>query len=266
MNEYKTDVMKRYKSLTKKEQGAFYNKMKEGSESARQKLIDSCLPLVIDMAKKFSITNKHVELEDLVQEGNVALVRAVDSWDANKGSITTIATYYIKSSLVNMIQDCNYHIQYSRQLTRSAIKQLNQIKKSNSTDPAVISEETGIPEKTVVRLLSFSRENRLRRARRHVAGHHNRANDYIDNVSEQKVEANSKPCFQDILELSKKVLTKTEQKLLFDRYGINGRPLTLKRLSEKFNETIQNVDKTLTAIQAKLREASQEGDDAEVLH
>ena len=113
MNEYKTDVMKRYKSLTKKEQVAFYNKMKEGSESARQKLIDSCLPLVIDMAKKFSITNKHVELEDLVQEGNVALVRAVDSWDANKGSITTIATYYIKSSLVNMIQDCNYHIQYS---------------------------------------------------------------------------------------------------------------------------------------------------------
>ena len=94
----------------------------------------------------------------------------------------------------------------------------------------------------------------------------NRANDYIDTVPEEKVEANSKPCFQDILELSKKVLTKTEQKLLFDRYGINGRPLTLKRLSEKFNETIQNVDKTLTAIQAKLREASQEGDDAEVLH
>ena len=139
MNEYKTDVMKRYKSLTKKEQVAFYNKMKEGSESARQKLIDSCLPLVIDMAKKFSITNKHVELEDLVQEGNVALVRAVDSWDANKGSITTIATYYIKSSLVNMIQDCNYHIKYSRQLTRSAIKQLNQIKNSNSTDPDFIS-------------------------------------------------------------------------------------------------------------------------------
>ena len=53
MNEYKTDVMKRYKSLTKKEQVAFYNKMKEGSEAARQKLIDSCLPLVIDMAKSF---------------------------------------------------------------------------------------------------------------------------------------------------------------------------------------------------------------------
>ena len=265
MNEYKTDVMKRYKSLTKKEQVTLYNQMNKGSDSARQKLINSCLPLVIDMAKRFAATNKHIEIEDLVQEGNVALVKAVDKWDSNRASVTTVATYYINSALVNMIHDCNYHIRYSRQLTRSAVKQLNQINKCNSTDPAAISEETGIPEKTVVRLLSFSRENRLRRSRRHVAGL-NRANDYIDNLAEEQSESNNKPCFQDILELSKKVLTKTEQKLLFDRYGINGRPLTLKKLSEKFNETIQNVDKTLTAIQTKLREASQEGDDAEILH
>ena len=160
MNEYKKDVMKRYKSLTKKEQATLYNQMNKGSDSARQKLIDSCLPLVMDMAKKFATTNKHIELEDLVQEGNMALVKAVDKWDSNRASVTTVATYYINSALVNMIHDCNYHIKYSRQLTRSAVKQLNQIKKSNSTNPSVISEETGIPEKTVVRLLSFSRESR----------------------------------------------------------------------------------------------------------
>ena len=263
MNEYKTDIMKRYKSLTKKEQVTLYNKMNEGSESARQKLINSCLPLVIDMAKKFAATNKHVELDDLVQEGNVALIKAVDRWDVHRGSITTIATYYIKGSLVNMIHDCNYHIKYSRQLTRSAVKQLNQIKKSNSTNPAVISEETGIPEKTVVRLLSFSRESRFRRSR---IGYTSRRGEILENISDHDPSAHSKPCFQDILELSKKILTKTERELLFARYGINGSPLTLKVLSEKFNKSIQNVDKTLTAIQAKLREASQEGDDGEVLY
>lgn len=258
MNKYKTDVMKRYNPLTKKQQITLYNQMYNGSDSARQKLINSCLPLVINMAKKFAVTNKHVELEDLVQEGNIALIKAVDKWDANRSSLTTVATYYINSSLVNMIHDCNYHIQYSRQLTRSAAKQVNQIKKCNSTDPTAISEETGIPEKTVVRLLSFSRENRYRRARRHVASHDHRSNNYIDNLAEEQSDTNNKPCFQDILELSKKVLTKTEQKLLFDRYGINGRPLTLKVLAEKLNQSIQNVDKTLTAIQAKLREAHNE--------
>tara|TARA_R100000008_G_scaffold16378_1_gene8060 strand:- start:386 stop:1180 length:795 start_codon:yes stop_codon:yes gene_type:complete len=264
MNEYKTDVMKRYNPLTKKQQVTLYNQMHNGCDLARQKLINSCLPLVIDMAKKFASTNKHIELEDLVQEGNVALIKAVDTWDINRATLTTIATYCIKTALIRVIQSCSYHIQHSRYLPKSAVKQVNQIKKCKSDDPKVISQETGISEITVKKLLSFSKEYRLRpKPKRYWNSEGSRDSGISPNFLEQVPETDSgakeKQCFQDILELSEKILTKTEQQLLFDRYGINGRPHTLKVLSEKFNKSVQNVDKTLTSIQAKLRKAYKEG-------
>ena len=93
MNEYKTDVMRGYKSLTKTRQQALYIKMKEGDPGSRDQLIESCLPLVIDIAKKFAMTNKHIEMEDFIQEGNVALMRAVDKWDSSKAVLSTCLLY-----------------------------------------------------------------------------------------------------------------------------------------------------------------------------
>ena len=262
MNEYKADVMRDYKSLSKSSQHSLYIKMKEGDADARDQLVASCLPLVIDIAKKFALTNKHIEMEDFIQEGNVALMRAVDKWDSSKAVLSTLATHYIRSALINMIYDSNYHIKTSRNLTRSASKQLYQIKKTNLTDPVEISQETGIPESRVLTLLSFIREDRYRRnIRGSGARDGSRNNSLIENIAIGEEDKNT-VCFQDIIELSKKVLTKTEQELLFDRYGINGVPLTLKMLSEKFDQTIQNVDKTLTAIKSKIREATLEEDDA----
>ena len=253
MNEYKKDVVRDHAILTKVSQRSLYNKMKEGNSEARNQLVASCLPLVIDIARKFALTNKHIDMEDLVQEGNLSLVKAVDNWDINKSALSTLATHYITRSLINMIYDSNYHIKTSRHLTRSAAKQLYKIKKTNLTDPVKISQETGIPESTVVKLLSFIRETRYRRQ----PAQRSRNNSLIENIAIGE-ESKHEVCFQDILDLSKKVLTKTEQQLLFDKYGINGRPHTLKELSKKFDQSRQNVDKTLTAIQAKLRKAHNE--------
>ena len=258
MNEYKKDVVRDHAILTKVSQRSLYNKMKEGNSEARNQLVASCLPLVIDIARKFALTNKHIDMEDLVQEGNLSLVKAVDNWDINKSALSTLATHYITRSLINMIYDSNYHIKTSRHLTRSAAKQLYKIKKTNLTDPVKISQETGIPESTVVKLLSFMRESRHRRQRRGSGARDgSRNNSLIENIAIGE-EGKHDVCFQDILDLSKKVLTKTEQQLLFDKYGINGRPHTLKELSKKFDQSRQNVDKTLTAIQAKLRKAHNE--------
>ena len=264
MNEYKTDIVRDYKPLTKEAQQSLYTKMRRGNTNARDQLIGSCLPLVIDIARKFAINNKHIDLEDLIQEGNVALMKAVDNWDSSKAVLSTLATHYVKRSLINMIYDSSYHIKTSRHLTRNAARQLYQIKRTNLTDPVEISQETGIPEKTVMRLLFFSRENRYRKQRGGRADG-SRNNSLIENIATGEEDKNT-VCFQDIVELSKKVLTKTEQELLFDRYGINGVPFSLKMLSKKFDQTIQNVDKTLTAIKGKIREATLEKDDAEILH
>ena len=117
---YKKDITRKHKLLTNQEQVDLYKKMKDGDGEAKEALIYSCLPLVIDIANKFRINNKHIDLEDMIQEGNIALINAVEKWDVSKANITTVATWYVRNSLVDMITDAKYNIKQPYSLSRRA--------------------------------------------------------------------------------------------------------------------------------------------------
>ena len=150
---YKKDITRKHKLLTNQEQVDLYKKMKEGDEEAKETLIYSCLPLVIDIANKFRINNKHIDLEDMIQEGNIALMNAVDKWDVNKANITTVATWYVRNTLVDMITDAKYNIKQPYSLSRRAAEELRRIKNVNSSDIEHISEQTGLTPKRIKKLL-----------------------------------------------------------------------------------------------------------------
>ena len=80
--------------------------------------------LVINIANKFRYNNKHIDLEDMIQEGNIALIQAVDKWDAYQSAITTVATWYVRNALINMITDAKYNIKYPYAMSRRAAEQL----------------------------------------------------------------------------------------------------------------------------------------------
>ena len=256
MNEYKKDIVRDYTPLTKAVQKSLYTKMRRGDTDARDQLIGSCLPLVIDLAKKFYLTNKHVDLDDLVQEGNLALIKAVDNWDMKKSVLSTLATHYVNRALINMIYDSNYHIKTSRQLSRNAARQLYQIKKTNLTDTGEISKETGIPEKTVIKLLSFSREGRIR------SNGKLRRRSEVDLVQLLEDPENQKPeqeiCPQDFFEICKSTLTKEEHSLIRYSYGIDHPRLTLKKISEKVNYSMKKVRNNIRVAERKLKKAALE--------
>ena len=256
MNEYKKDIVRDYTPLTKAVQKSLYTKMRRGDTDARDQLIGSCLPLVIDLAKKFYLTNKHVDLDDLVQEGNLALIKAVDNWDMKKSVLSTLATHYVKRALINMIYDSNYHIKTSRQLSRNAARQLYQIKKTNLTDTGEISKETGIPEKTVIKLLSFSREGRIR------SNGKLRRRSEVDLVQLLEDPENQKPeqeiCPQDFFEICKSTLTKEEHSLIRYSYGIDHPRLTLKKISEKVNYSMKKVRNNIRVAERKIKKAALE--------
>ena len=107
---YQKDLRRHSRSLSKLEQAELYDKVQKGDNNAKNIVIQSCLPLVVSMAQKFRCNNKHIDLEDMVQEVNIALMRAVDNWDIQKGSITTVATWCIRNALVDMINDSRYTI------------------------------------------------------------------------------------------------------------------------------------------------------------
>jgi len=252
MNKYKKDISKCYNPLTKQRQRTLCHKMKEGDSEARNVLITSCLPLVLDIAKKFSINNKHIELDDFIQEGNLALIKAVDHLDSKKAnSLTTVAATYIKNAFIDMLTDPKYHIQNSFKFTREAVKQLNQIKKIDSTDPKEISKQTGINQSRIRKLMVFIPGKRYSAS--------NRKNAKVLSIfAHNEEEYTPLACVQDLIELSKRVLTDVETALIFSYYGVRQQRKTLKELATQANDSVQNIDKKITGARKKLKLAATE--------
>ena len=230
-NIYKKKLSQIHKPLSREEQIDLFNKIKAGDIDARDTVIHSCLPLVINIAKKFRVNNKHIDLDDMVQEGNIALMRAVDKWDINKGSITTVAVWAIKNSLVDMITDARYNIQYPYTLSRRAAEELRKVKNIDSTDIEYISQETGLAPKRVKKLLSVSPRG-MRRV--NING---KSNSFATTLEEPV----QKPCVGDLISLININLT-GDQKAIFCLWaGINKKKTGPKEIAISLGKTEKYV-------------------------
>lgn len=158
---YNKEVEKVYVPLEEENESYLYNKMISGDQSARQTIIYSCLPLVSKIARRFHENNKSINLEDMIQEGNIALIRAVDNWDISKAKITTVATWYVTNAIIDMIQNGNYGIKHTYSLTKQASRDIAKIRKCESNEIDTIAKETGLTKKRVKRLLPFAKEKRV---------------------------------------------------------------------------------------------------------
>tara|TARA_R110000824_G_scaffold30879_1_gene101074 strand:+ start:123 stop:920 length:798 start_codon:yes stop_codon:yes gene_type:complete len=234
-NIYQKKLSQLHKPLNRKEQVDLFNKIKTGDVDARDTVIHSCLPLVINIAKKFRINNKHIDLEDMIQEGNIALMRAVDKWDINKGSITTVATWYIRNSLVDMITDARYNIQHPYTLSRRAAEELRKVKNVDSTDVEYIAKETGLTKKRVKKLLAVSPYG-MRRLNINEK-FNSLPNSFVTSVEEPV----KKPCVGDLISLINTNLT-GDQKTIFCLWaGINKKKVGPKEIAISLGKTEKYV-------------------------
>jgi len=232
---YQKDLTRRHKQLTRQEQAILYEKIKADDMRARDTVIESCLPLVIDIAKKFRYNNKHIDLEDMIQEGNIALMKAVDRWDINKGSITTVATWYVRNALIDMITDARYTIKHAFSLSRRAAEELRKIKNVNSVDVDYISEKTGLTPKRIKNLLSISPRNSSR------SSFSTREMKKQNLAWLEEEEVVQKPCMGDLIGLINENL-KGEQKKIFCLWaGINAKKIGPKEIASSLGATEKYV-------------------------
>lgn len=159
LNSYLKDISK-YKVLDSSEVAILVKKAQKGDELARNKLITSNLRFVVSIAKKYQ--NRGVSLVDLISFGVEGLIKSIDKYDSDKGTVfLTYAGWWIKQCIYNAIYSCGDSIRLpisQRLLMIKIIDATNNYVQKYSRNPSIfeLEEITGIDSAQINFLSQFS--------------------------------------------------------------------------------------------------------------
>ena len=155
------DGIKKYQLLTAEEEVSLSDRIARGDMDARTRMIESNLRLVVSIAKRYM--NRGLPLQDLIEEGNIGLIKAVEKFDPSKGCrFSTYATYWIRQaverSVMNQAAVVRLPIHVTNDLKRLArTKTIFMRERDREPTIAELAEELGVKEKYIKKLSTIQR-------------------------------------------------------------------------------------------------------------
>src|SRR6059058_2684371 len=223
--------------LTPSEERELARRKDEGDGAAKAKLIDSNLRLVMSITRNY--TKAGVPLLDLIQEGNLGLIRAVEKFDYKLGyKLSTYATWWIRQAVTRALADQGRTIRlpvHVADQVRRLMRARRQLAQKLNREPtnAELATESGFPEKRVEELLDLVEDPVSLETP--VGDGESMYADLIEDVhSERPDESTSKKLRRSELAEALLLLNPRMQRVLSLRFGLNGEaPQTLEEVDRK---------------------------------
>ena len=247
--------------LLPEEETELAKKMMEGDEMAKKMLSEANLRLVVSIAKRYM--GRGMQFLDLIQEGNLGLMKAVEKFDYSKGfKFSTYATWWIRQAITRAIADQArtiripvHMVETINKLGRVSRKLLQELGREPTPDE--IAKEMGVSEERVREIQKIAQDPvSLETPIGEEEDSH--LSDFIeDEGSAAPTDAVSSAMLKEQLVGVLDTLTPREEKVLRLRYGLDdGRPRTLEEVGKEFNVTRERIRQIEAKALKKLRHPS----------
>ena len=236
-----------YPMLNEKEEQELATKAKEGNEEARKKLIESNLRLVVSIAKKY--ISPDLPFLDLIQEGNIGLMKAINKYDVGKGfKLSTYATWWIRQSISRSIIEKTKSIRMPVRMVEILRKikklEIEGLKNGIQFTDEEIAEKLNIKLDRVIYCRKISNNVSKLMSLDSPVGEENDSTlkDFVPDKLNIENDVIDEMQYDKLMQIMKIILTPREEIILNKRFGLEtGTVKTLEELGVELNVTRERV-------------------------
>lgn len=250
--------------LTREEEEKYARLAAQGNQMAKDRLVAANLRFVVNVAKKYQ--NQGMALDDLISEGNIGLINAIERFDVDKGfHFISYAVWWIRQAILKAICEKSRTIR----LPLNRANELVQIEKmrkemfgekGNEPEDVELARRLGMNEAQVRDLLDISREMISLETPVYTDRDTSTLGDFLEDANHPSPELQTlHGSLKDDLNQALDTLSEKESKILELRFGLNDKqPLSLKEIGEKFNLTKERIRQIEKKALQKLQAPSEE--------